>query len=114
MEEIVNDKSRKDELRFGRNIAVNPDEARRLGLVGRKFRNQLAGVSDFPRRVRVKKRGGEEMETNLVNVYTDDGSQADGTFYFSDKVRGTVRSSSLERDDYLFGGEIEFITFFEF
>jgi len=95
-----------------RNKPIAPEiVVREIGGFARKFFNDIAKVSDFPQRVRVEKVNGEIIETVLVNLYSDRGSQADGTFYFSDRVRTKTYGRSNENDDYLFGVEIKSIIF---
>jgi hypothetical protein len=77
----------------------------------RKFQTGPEGKGDFPRKVRIKRKDGVEIETVLNDVFTDEGSQGDGTFYFSDNVR--ENSHAGNKFNYLFGREIETITFLE-
>lgn len=76
-----------------------------IGRMGRRYSPE--GKDDLPKKVVIQTKDGRIIETTLENIYCDGGSQADGTFYFSEKVRNDGRV----KDNYLFGREIESITF---
>jgi len=92
-----------------RGVPLSPGEVvGGIGDSGRKIGKALAGLSDFPQEVCVRRRDGVEIRTTLVGLYVD-ASQADGTFYFS----GGVRDDHTVNQNYLRGSEIESITFLE-
>ena len=75
---------------------------------GRQMSNAINNKSDFPQKVKVVTKEGKKYCTELSNVFSDGGSQGDGTFYFSDDVRSSTHGGKL---NYLFGREIEYIVF---
>ena len=58
-----------------------------IGEMGRQLRLSLVDRSDFPLPVEVQLVGGRTFRSTLKSIYCDGSSQADGTFYFTDKVR---------------------------
>lgn len=93
-----------------KNIPLPPGDAvRTLGDFGRQFKMSQENKSDFPCKVLVKRKDGIEIKATLEKLYCDQASQADGTFYFSDNVRENFQPGN--KNNYLFGNEIESITF---
>ena len=90
-----------------------PPEAlvKKIGDMSRQFAMEMKNESDFPIKVLVKRNDGAEIEATIVKLYADLGSQADGTFYFSEDVRENFNPGA--KNNYLFGSEIETITILE-
>ena len=79
-----------------------------IGDMGRRIRRALSGKSDFPLSVTIVTQDGRTIETTLEKLFTDDGSQADGTFYFTDPVRPD--NDKRPNKKFLHGNEIRTIT----
>ncbi len=97
-----------DELEFPlpRNTPLNPQEATdSIGNINRQFECNKNNVPDFPQNVSIKLVSGIEINATLKDLRTDAGNRIDGTFYFKENVRNG--------DDYIFGNEIETITFLD-
>ncbi|MFA6071879.1 MAG: hypothetical protein WC810_25160 [Janthinobacterium sp.] len=101
--------NQKEKVPFEINTPLYPEEV--VTLFDEEIGLNLKGKSYFPERVRIIKKDGTKVVTNLTYIYyTTGGSQGDGTFYFSDEVRKIAHGS---KKNYLFGEEITSITFLE-
>jgi len=104
-------KKSSEDFPLQKNVPLSPSEVvQKIGDYSRKVMAELKNTSDFPQKVKVIRKNGTTVETTLTNIFTDDGSQSDGTFYFSDNVR---EDSDSAKRNYFFGSEIESIIFLE-
>lgn len=98
---------KKDSFPLERGVPLTTDIViKGIGTIERQYSQE--GNQDFPQKVIIKTRDGRSINTSLEQIYCDGSSQGDGTFYFSDRVR---EDDSHAKDNFLFGREIEGITF---